>query len=132
MPAEARPAAGRPKPAAGFELFAWFFMRLSGLALFLLALGHLAIMHLINSIDSINYAFVAARYTTPFWRSYDMVMLILALLHGCNGLRTVIEDYCHKPALRVALLSLLYSALFVFLVIGSMIILTFQPGSFVK
>ncbi len=132
MQAEARVATGRPKPAGGFELFAWFFMRLSGLALFILAIGHLAIMHLINSIDSINYAFVAARYTTPFWRSYDMLMLILALLHGCNGLRTVIEDYCHKPALRLVLLSLLCTALLVFLIIGCMIIVTFQPGSFAK
>ena len=124
--------AGRPRPSGGFELYCWFFMRVSGLVLLLLALGHLAIMHLIHNIDSIDFQFVAKRYATPFWRSYDLAMLILALLHGCNGLRTVLEDYCRRPALRVAFLSTLYVTCFVFLVIGSMVILTFQPSSFAK
>jgi succinate dehydrogenase / fumarate reductase membrane anchor subunit len=87
------PNAGRPVPSGGFERFAWFFMRASGLVLLVLALGHLAIMHLINSIDTVDYAFVAARYATPFWRTYDGLMLVLALLHGYNGLRVVLNDY---------------------------------------
>ncbi len=119
--------AGRPRPSGGFELYSWFFMRVSGLVLLLLALGHLVIMHLINNINSIDFQFVARRYATPFWRSYDLLMLILALLHGCNGLRTVLEDYCHRPALRVTVITTLYVVCFVFLVIGSMVILTFQP-----
>ena len=124
--------AGRPRPAGGFELFTWFFMRASGLALVLLALGHLVIMHLINNIDNIDFQFVAQRYATPFWRTYDFLMLVLGLLHGCNGLRTVIEDYCHRPVLRVAVLATLYVGCFVFLVLGAWVILTFQPSTFVK
>ena len=123
---------GRPRPSGGFELFAWLFMRVSGLVLVFLALGHLAIMHLINHIDNIDFQFVAERYATPFWRTYDLLMLVLALMHGCNGLRTVLEDYCRKPALRVAALSTLYVVCFVFGVMGAMIILTFQPSDFVK
>ena len=129
---EERLRAGRPRPAGGFELWTWYFMRVSGLALVLLALGHLAIMHLINSVDNIDFQFVAQRFATPFWRSYDLLMLILALLHGCNGLRTVLEDYCHRPVLRVACIGTLYVACFVFLVIGSLVIVTFQPSAFVK
>lgn len=123
---------GRPRPSGGFELFAWFFMRVSGLALVLLALGHLVIMHLINHIDNIDFQFVAERYATPFWRIYDFLMLVLALMHGCNGLRTVIEDYCQKPVVRVVALSALYVVCFVFGVMGALIILTFQPSNFVK
>lgn len=100
--------------------------------LLLLALGHLAIMHLINSVDNVDFQFVAQRYATPFWRSYDLLMLILALLHGCNGLRTVLEDYCQRPLLRVVCLSTLYVACFFFLVVGSLVILTFQPSAFIK
>ena len=131
--ADAAPVrAGRPRPSGGFELYTWVFMRVSGLVLVLLALGHLAIMHLINSVDNIDFQFVARRYATPFWKAYDLAMLILALLHGCNGLRTVIEDYCHRPALRVAFLSALYVACFAFVVLGSLVILMFQPSAFAK
>ena len=42
--------------------------------------GHLAVMHLVNSIDTVDYAFVAARATPPFWRTYDGFLLVLALL----------------------------------------------------
>ena len=44
---------------------------LRGVVLLFLALGHLAIMHLINSIHVIDFDFVADRYQTPFWRIYD-------------------------------------------------------------
>lgn len=118
----------RPRPVGGFELFMWFFMRASGILLLVLALGHLAIMHLINSIEVIDYAFVARRYATPFWRSYDLTMLILALVHGLNGLRTLIDDYVHPPGWRLLSLSLLYVVALVFLVVGSLVILTFQPA----
>ena len=117
---------GRPVPAGGFELFAWFFMRVSGVLLLFLALGHLVIMHLINNVDTIDYAFVSTRFTTPFWRTYDWLMLTLALLHGLNGLRVIIDDYL-KGGRRIFALSVLYSLGFIFLGLGSLVIFTFQP-----
>lgn len=85
--------ASRPRPESGLELYAWVFMRVSGLALVILALGHLLIVHLINNVEIIDYRFVARRYATPFWRTYDLVLLWLALVHGVNGVRTLIGDY---------------------------------------
>jgi succinate dehydrogenase / fumarate reductase membrane anchor subunit len=120
-------ALGRERPTEGFELFAWFFMRISGIVLIILALGHLAIMHVINNVEVIDYQFVARRYAAPFWRTYDLVMLWLALIHGLNGLRTVIDDYVHTRKWRAVSLSCLYFFGFVFLAIGSMVIFTFQP-----
>lgn len=118
---------GRPAPTdSPFELFAWFFMRISGVVLLLLALGHLVIMHLINNVDNINYQFVADRWFTPFWRSYDWTMLFLALVHGLNGLRTILDDHLRPGGWRVFWMSLLYLTGFVFLVIGSVVIITFQ------
>ena len=119
---------GRPIPSeSNFELFAWFFMRVSGVLLLLLALGHLAIMHLLNGIESINYDFVVKRWATPFWRSYDWLMLFLALLHGLNGLRTVMDDYLRPGGWRTFWISVLYSVGVIFFVLGTLIILTFQP-----
>jgi succinate dehydrogenase / fumarate reductase, membrane anchor subunit len=47
----ARASYGRHvKPAGGFELQAWYFMRISGLVLVFLALGHLFITHILNNV----------------------------------------------------------------------------------
>ena len=119
--------AGRPKPDSGLELYAWLFMRISGVVLLFMALGHLAIMHIINNIEVINYAFVAKRFATPFWRTYDVVMLWLAMIHGVNGIRTLVEDYISARGWRLVSLASLYVVSFIILALGSMVIFTFQP-----
>ncbi len=120
-------SAGRMKPESGFELYAWLFMRVSGVVLLFMALGNLAIMHVINNVEVIDYQFVARRYTTPFWRTYDLVMLWLALMHGLNGMRNLVEDYVGAPGWRVLSLASLYVVGFIFLALGSLVILTFHP-----
>ncbi len=120
---------GRPRPESGIELYAWLFMRVSGVVLLGLALTHLAIMHVINNIEVIDYQFVAHRFMTPFWRTYDLVMLWLALIHGLNGVRTLIEDYVRARGWRVVSLASLYLLGFVFLALGSLVILTFHPAT---
>lgn len=112
-----------------FELTTWFFMRISGILLLFLALGHVAIMHIIHDIEEIDYAFVAARWVSPFWRTYDLLLLWLALLHGANGMRTIIDDYARNRKWRVFWLAALYSLVFVLLVMGTLVLLTFQPVS---
>lgn len=116
----------RPAPSGGIELFAWWFMRVSGLILVFLALGHLVIMHIIHNVDTIDYAFVAARFRTPFWRTYDWLMLTLAFLHGLNGARVIIDDYA-KGGWRVFFQSLLWVTGILFIGLGSVVIFTFQP-----
>jgi len=119
--------AGRPRPDSGLELYAWLFMRISGVVLLFMALGHLCIMHIINNIEVINYAFVAKRFATPFWRTYDVVMLWLAMIHGVNGIRTLVEDYISARGWRLVSLASLYVVGFIILALGSMVIFTFQP-----
>ena len=119
--------AGQPRPESGLELYAWIFMRISGLALLFLALGHLLIMHLIHNVDNIDFQFVAGRYATPFWRTYDLLMLWFAMIHGVNGIRTVLADYISPSGWRVASLASLFVVGFVLLTLGSLAILTFQP-----
>ncbi|MFZ0962994.1 MAG: succinate dehydrogenase [Terriglobia bacterium] len=119
--------AANPKPESGLELYAWLFMRVSGLALLFLALGHLLIMHIIHNVDHIDFQFVAARYATPFWRTYDLLMLWLAMIHGVNGVRTVLVDYINPRGWRTLSLASLFVVGFVLLTLGSIAILTFQP-----
>ncbi len=119
--------AGKPRPESGLELYAWLFMRVSGLALLFLALGHLLIMHIIHNVDHIDFQFVAARYATPFWRTYDLLMLWFAMIHGVNGVRTVLLDYISPRGWRMVSLTSLFLVGFVLLTLGSLAILTFQP-----
>lgn len=127
--AELSAAGGRAKPVGGLELYAWLFMRVSGILLLFLALGHLAIMHLINSVDTINFDFVAARWANPLWRLYDWLLLMLALVHGSNGVRVMVDDYVRRPALRVLGVVVVWGLTVFFLIVGSMAILLFQPGT---
>ena len=120
--------AGRPRPQGGIELLAWIFMRVSGVVLLIMVLLHLAIMHIINNIEVINYHFVAARYATPFWRTFDLVMLWLAFIHGLNGVRVMIDDYVSSRGWRLVSLASLYVLGFIFLALGSLVILTFNPA----
>ena len=43
----------------------------------------------------IDFAFVAGKLADPFWIVWDMLLLWLALIHGANGMRTLINDYAH-------------------------------------
>ncbi len=36
----------------------------------------------------------------PFWQVWDLLMLWLAMLHGTNGMRTVINDYAERDTTR--------------------------------
>jgi succinate dehydrogenase / fumarate reductase membrane anchor subunit len=79
-------------------------MRLSGLLLIPLALGHLAIMHILNSVYVIDLEWVrTVRWAFLGWRIYDAGLLWFAGLHGLNGLRYVIDDYFPKPGPNRAL-----------------------------
>ncbi|PRX43291.1 succinate dehydrogenase / fumarate reductase membrane anchor subunit [Prauserella shujinwangii] len=119
-----RPAARR----SNFELYSWTFMRVSGLLLVVLVLGHLFIMNILDGgVHRINFAFVAGRWSSPFWQTWDLLMLWLAQLHGGNGLRTIIDDYARRDSTRFWLKMLLYVSMAVILVLGTLVIFTFDP-----
>lgn len=122
---ERRAAGG--KAASSKEVRLWLFVRISGLLLVFLALGHMAIMHLVGGgVDRINFNFVARRWKGAFWRSYDWLLLSLALLHGAAGARIVIQDHISNLRLRGLLKGALFAATCLFLALGTLIILRFQ------
>lgn len=114
---------------SNFELYGWLFMRLSGVVLVILVLGHLLIqLFLEGGVSKIGFAFVAGRWANPFWQLWDLAMLWLAMLHGCNGLRTVINDYAERDSTRMWLKTLLYAATVFTVLLGSLVIFTFDPN----
>jgi succinate dehydrogenase / fumarate reductase membrane anchor subunit len=132
----ARSMGRRMKPSSGYELFMWYFMRLSGLALVFLALGHLFIMHILNNVETINYAFVANRWTAPrtgwIWRLWDVSLISLAVIHGFNGLRQVLYEYLSAGG-RIIAGTVTWSLTFLFIGAGGYSILLFEPdNAFIK
>ena len=112
-----------------FEMYSWIFMRMSGLLLIVLVLGHLLIMVVLDGgVQRINFAFVAGRWASPFWQTWDLLQLWLAELHGTNGLRTVINDYAVRDSTRFWLKMLLYASALLVLVLGTLVIFTFDPN----
>jgi succinate dehydrogenase / fumarate reductase membrane anchor subunit len=119
---------GRERPVGGAEFWWWLFMRISGLLLLILALGHLVIMHLFETgAERIDFGFVATRWESPLWRTWDWMLLMLALVHGINGLRNITLDYVTKPGLRLAITMTSYVVGFTLMVLGTVIIVTFDP-----
>lgn len=119
----------RSTSRSNFELYSWMFMRVSGVVLVVLVLGHLFIMNILDGgVMRINFAFVAGRWASPFWQVWDLLMLWLAMIHGANGMRTIINDYAERDKLRVALKTLLYVATVLIILLGTLVIFTFDPN----
>ncbi len=122
------PPRSRAARSSNFELNAWLFMRGSGLLLVVLVFGHLFVNLMMGEgIHQIDFAFVAGKWANPFWQVWDLAMLWLAMLHGGNGLRTIINDYTTKTNTRFALRTLLYFGTLTVIVLGTLVIFTFDP-----
>lgn len=114
---------------SNFELYSWLFMRISGLVLIFLVFGHLFIMNVLDGgVQRINFAFVAGRWSSPFWQVWDLLMLWLAQLHGGNGLRVIINDYAEHDTTRIWLKSALYASMVLVIATGTLVIFTFDPN----
>ncbi|MDA8116487.1 MAG: succinate dehydrogenase hydrophobic membrane anchor subunit [Actinomycetota bacterium] len=112
-----------------FETWSWFFMRISGLILFFLALIHFSLTHIFNDVTTTTVSFVAKRWANPFWRVFDWLLLTLGLLHGSNGLRFIMDDYVRNPRKRAALKAFMYSLAVALFILGTITIVTFK-GNF--
>ena len=110
------------------ELWSWVFMRGSGVLLLVLVFGHLFVNLMTgDGIHQVDFAFVAGKWSSPFWQVWDMLMLWLAELHGFNGVRTIINDYTEKERTRWILKGLLVASALLVMVLGTLVIFTFDP-----
>lgn len=111
------------KPQGNFERYAFLFMRLSGVALLLLAVGHMLLQHVLRDVHNLTLQVVADIWRSWGWRAYDLLLLTFAITHGFNGLRGVLEDYIHNPKtvknvnrilVILVILTILWSAVAIF------------------
>jgi succinate dehydrogenase / fumarate reductase membrane anchor subunit len=117
---------GRRRPTGTRrELVAWYLMRVTGVALFVLALAHFSILHFIWDPAEQTAEFIAnERWNQIFWRGFDWLLLMTVLFHGFLGMRTVVMDYVHRVRLREFTLIVLYTVALLLFVIGTQVILT--------
>ena len=111
----------RPRivPQRGFNLdyIMWLFTRISGLAIILLslisiiaalAMGARTQMDLPtflrwaffpnpNHVVNSNIPDITVGWSNAIWQIYAFLMILLASVHGFNGVRMVIEDYLRSP-----------------------------------
>jgi succinate dehydrogenase / fumarate reductase membrane anchor subunit len=129
LPQAKPPGAGRERPVRGFELWTWLFMRISGIVLLFLAVGHVLIMHVVDTgVDRVDFAFIQLRWASLFWKTWDWLMLVLSLLHGVNGLRVIVLDYVRPAGVRLAINSFFTILGAALMVLGTIIVVTFDPA----
>lgn len=121
-----RARSGRDRSNA--EKWSWIFMRASGVVLIVLIFTHLFINLLTgDGVNQIDFAFVAGKWADPLWQVWDLTMLFLAMIHGGNGMRLLINDYARTDWMRKTLKVALTSSVTVIIVLGSLVIFTFDP-----
>jgi succinate dehydrogenase / fumarate reductase membrane anchor subunit len=109
----ARPQTG------GFELAVWYLMRLTGLALFVLALSHFIITHVLYDPAEQTAAWILEeRWANVAVRTVDWLMLAAVVFHAFMGVRTIVADYT-RGGVRTLLTMGIYVAAFILFAMGT-------------
>jgi succinate dehydrogenase hydrophobic anchor subunit len=72
---------------------AYLLVRITGVALAVLVLGHFAVTHLLTDVANTNAAFIGHRWASAVWVAWDWLMLGAAFSHGGAGLWVIIDDH---------------------------------------
>ena len=125
----AAPRSPRPRGRGrNLEKLGWLYMRISGVLLVVLIFGHLFVnLMLGEGIHGIDFAFVAGKFASPFWQWWDVLMLWLALIHGANGMRTIVNDYVTGEKVRKTLVWAVFVAAGLLIVLGTLVVFAFDP-----
>ncbi|MCR6711641.1 MAG: succinate dehydrogenase [Demequina sp.] len=110
------------------QRWAWMFQRISGLILIVLIFTHL-IFNLVlgDGVSQIDFGFVAGKWAAPLWRWWDFALLVLALAHGYNGMRMIVDDYAHGRVWPKVLHWSLRLSVLALVILGTLVIFTFDP-----
>jgi succinate dehydrogenase / fumarate reductase membrane anchor subunit len=122
-----RAGRGRPR-SGGFELAVWYLIRLTGVALFVLALSHFSITHFVSDpAEQTSQWIFDERWGGLLWRTLDWLMLQMVVFHAFLGMRTVLQDYMRGGA-RTAALMTLYLLGFLVFVMGTVAVMSMPIG----
>jgi len=111
-----------------FEKWGWIYMRASGVVLVVLIFGHLFVNLVAGEgVKAIDFGFVGGKLSQPFWQIWDTMLLWLALIHGANGMRTIVNDYAANPLVRRIFKGALLASAVLLILLGTLVIYTFDP-----
>jgi succinate dehydrogenase / fumarate reductase, membrane anchor subunit len=135
----------RPIPQIGlnFEYVMWLFTRISGLALYLLAITGITAAFILgartqvdigalarwtffpnpNHVVNTNIPDVTLGWANAWWQIMQMLLLSFGVTHGMNGIRVVIEDYLGSSWSKVLLRGAVFLFWLFMLIIGIYVIL---------
>lgn len=122
------PAKHARKLGINWERAGWIYMRVSGVLLVALIFFHLFVnVFSGEGVKQIDFAFVAGKLANPFWIAYDLALLWLALIHGANGMRVIINDYASTTRSANVMKSTLLVVVVLLLILGTLVLTTFDP-----
>ncbi|MDY0911468.1 MULTISPECIES: succinate dehydrogenase hydrophobic membrane anchor subunit [Rathayibacter] len=111
-----------------WEKWGWIYMRASGVVLIVLIFGHLIFNLLLGEgIKAIDFGFVGGKLANPFWQWWDVAMLWLALIHGGNGMRTLVNDYATSPLLARVFKGGILVSVVALIALGTYVVFGFNP-----
>jgi succinate dehydrogenase / fumarate reductase membrane anchor subunit len=115
------PLAAGPVDETSRYLVDYVLLRVTGLVLSVLVLGHFAVTHFVTDVAQNDSTFVARRLSSGVWIAWDTLMLAAALAHGAVGVRLAVADYADERRRRMLERGVFGFAAFLF-VIGSITI----------
>jgi succinate dehydrogenase / fumarate reductase membrane anchor subunit len=74
----------------------WYTQRITGALLVPLLVAHFWVEHFMSADllrGDLTYAAILGRISNPVWQGIDIGFLLVALVHGLNGLRNIVLDY---------------------------------------
>ena len=102
------------------RLVVYLTIRLTGLLLAVLVLGHFALTHLVTDVADADAGFVARRWGAALWIAWDWLMLAAALIHGAAGVWIAVEDYTPDRRRRLRRQAALVGTSAVLLALGTL------------
>jgi succinate dehydrogenase / fumarate reductase, membrane anchor subunit len=110
-----------------FELYMWFFTRVSGILM--LFMGAYSIIYanlnggrgVMDAGAEMRWAFfpisfhvsstkveLTPNFQNPVWQFYSLLLFAFAATHGANGIRVIFKDYVRHPVLLAWLNAMLF------------------------
>lgn len=105
----------------------YILLRVSGLLLAVLVLGHFAVTHVTTDVADTGSRFIDRRWASALWLGWDGLMLATTLVHAVLGMWAVTADYAEGRRRRLVRGTLLAAAAVV--LIGGMLVLVLAAGA---
>lgn len=82
--------------AGSRNVIVWYTQRITGALLVPLLVAHFWVEHFMSKTmlrGDLSYETILSRISNPLWQGIDIGFLLVALVHGLIGLRSIVLDY---------------------------------------